>query len=143
MVTNPSVFVVAMTEMREIYLIKQYRYPTKNYSWELPAGGTDGQNPLKAAKRELWEETGLIANKWKKIGRLNPWNGMAGEVMHIFLVQGLVQTGRNKRKEEGILEMKKVSIKKVLQMVRLGQITDGQTLAALLLAVLKLSHTVP
>lgn len=136
--TYDSVMVVAMTDKREIYLVRLYRYPHKQFSWELPAGGSDGQKPLVAAKRELWEETGLKAKEWKKLGQCHPWNGMASETMHIFLAQDLVQSKHGKMAEEGITQVKKFPIKKVFEMVKRGQITDGQSLSAIMVLMQKI-----
>src|SRR6266568_3431323 len=60
-----GVSVVALNAEREIYLIKEYNYALDNYNYKLPSGGIDaGETPLDGAKRELEEETGLIANNW-------------------------------------------------------------------------------
>lgn len=131
--TRPSVFVVALTPKKEIYLVRQFRYPAKKFSWELPAGGSDGQKPLAAAKRELWEETGLRAAEWKKLAVINPMNGIADEEMYVYLATDLRQTQKNKSAEEGIVEIKKFSPAEIKKMVKGGKISDGQTLAALLL----------
>lgn len=128
---GPGVMVVPMTENNEVYLIKQFRYPTQLMSWEFPGGGSDGKNLLTAAKRELWEETGLKARKWKKLGALQSFTGMSDDIFHIFLAKGLTQTGINKKHEDGILEVKKFSLQKVKAMVKLGKITDSQTVASL------------
>jgi 8-oxo-dGTP pyrophosphatase MutT (NUDIX family) len=103
--TKPSVFTVALTPENEVYLIGIHRYTTKQYSTEVPGGSTDGQKPLQAAKRELWEETGLKARQWKKIGEFQVWNGPAEEIACVFLATGLTETGCNKMLDEGIAEV--------------------------------------
>ncbi len=136
----PSVFVVPMTPRHEVCLIAQYRYITGIYSWEIPGGGSDGEKPLVAAKRELWEETGLRAKHWKAIGKFYPTNGLSDELSYIFLATGLTQGKDNRHElaEEGIFEIKRFPLKRVLEMIRLGQITDGQTISAIMQAALYL-----
>ncbi|MFA5991316.1 MAG: NUDIX hydrolase [Candidatus Doudnabacteria bacterium] len=130
---GPGVMVVPITENNEVYLIRQFRYPTQLMSWEFPGGGSEGKNLLAAAKRELWEETGLKARKWKKLGALQSFTGLSDDILHIFLAKGLTQTNTNKKHEDGILEVKKFSLPKVKLMVKLGKITDSQTISALFL----------
>lgn len=134
----PSVFIVALTENNEVYLVGLDRYTSGKYSLELPAGGSDYKNPLEAAKRELQEETGLVAGKWKELGSFYPLNGIASEITHVFLAQKLSQTEEHEQHEEGIIEVRKVPFPQVLEMVKAGEITDGQTIASLMLAQLYL-----
>ena len=62
---------MAVDEKKRILLVRQYRLPAERYLWELPAGRLDpGETPLKAAKRELAEETGYKARKWTKLASL-------------------------------------------------------------------------
>ena len=136
--TLPAVFVIPLTDKMETFLVSQYRYPVQEYCLEVVAGGTDGENPLSAAKRELWEETGLRADRWKKIGQFCPWNGLSNEIDHVYIATGLTQTGENKQQEDGIDEVIKLPLKQTLEMIRQGQIKDSQTIAALTLAFLHL-----
>jgi 8-oxo-dGTP pyrophosphatase MutT (NUDIX family) len=135
---HPAVFVVPVTEKMETYLVGQYRYPVKTHCLEVVAGGSEGKNLLKTAKRELWEETGLVAKKWKKVGMFCPWNGITSEVDYVYLASGLTQTGHNEQAEEGIDQVVKVSLNKTLEMIGRGQIKDGQSIAALTQAALYL-----
>lgn len=138
--TKPSVFIVALTEKEEVYLIKLWRYPTRQLSTELPGGNTDGMSPLMAAKKELWEETGIKAGKWIKLGRYQVWNGAASELAYTFIARDLKQTGTNQADEEGISDIIKVPFRKALKMIREGKITDSQTIVALSQAALKLGY---
>lgn len=140
--TPPSVFVVALTEDQEVYLVGLYRYPTGKYQLELPAGGSDNQNLLSAAKRELLEETGLEAGDWEKVGEFQPFNGISNETSHVFLAQDLSQTLKHKKKEEGIEEIRILPFKDVFKMIKSGEINDGQTIAALTLATLHINNQV-
>ena len=134
----PGVFIVAITPKKEIYLVRLYRYPWKKYSLEIPAGGTENQPPLKAAKREFYEETGFTASKWTKAGKFYSLSGLSNVVNYCFIAEGLNQTGSNEQKEEGITELTKVPFKKVLKMIDSGKIFDEQSIAAIFIAGRKL-----
>ena len=128
--TPNSVFVIPMDEEQKVYLVSQWRYPTKTFSWEFPGGSSDGQDILQAAKRELKEETGFEAESWTEIGKLEPMNGIASETEYVFLAQKLRQTSENKEAAEGINNMKKVSFAEVNELIRKGEIIDAQSIAA-------------
>ncbi len=127
----PSVFMVALTEEQEVYLVKQYRYTTGIFSWELPGGNTNNQAPLIAAKRELKEETGLEAKSWKELGKFQSMNGVSSEIGYAFLAQDLTQTSSNKMEEEGIKELKKFPLKQVFNMIKVGEITCSLSITTL------------
>jgi len=137
-VSPDSVFTVALDSKMRVCLVGQVRYLTGLYSLELPGGGSERQNPLAAAKRELWEETGLKAKKWAKLGTFWPCNGMLAEKSHIFLATGLEQTKQNKQLEDGIDRNIWIPMRKIMQMIKTGKITDGEAIAGLTLAALKL-----
>ena len=133
-VTHPGVYIVALNTKKEIYLVGLHRYTTNMYSLEVPAGSSDGQKPLVAAKRELREEAGLKAAQWKQIGTFQTANGFAEEMGYVFLAQELIEISQNEQLEEGIQEVVKVPFNKALKMVETGEITDGQTIVAITLA---------
>ena len=117
MESSPSVFIVAITTKKEIYLLRQYRYPTKIWSWEIPSGGSDGEPLLTAAKRELWEETGLEAKRWTKIGKFQAANGISNQWRFAFIAKGLKQTNSHKQKDEGIVEITTKPFNKILKTI--------------------------
>ncbi|HSX32165.1 MAG TPA: NUDIX hydrolase [Candidatus Saccharimonadales bacterium] len=133
-----AVFVVAVDEAQNVYLVELYRYTNDNVSIEVPAGGIDGQDPLAAAKRELQEETGLRAKSWRALGYVHPTNGIINGKNHIFLAQGLEQTMQNDQAEEGITKVTKIPLKDALLMVKNGQITDSESITPLTMAALEL-----
>lgn len=135
---EPAVFVAALTEDEQIYLINLYRYPTSRMSLELPAGNTDGEDPITAAHRELQEETGLVAAKIEIIGQFQSYNGLASEISYSALATGLTQTGQNSKKEEGISSIQKYPLSKVIEMLGNGELSDGQSIAALTQVLLHL-----
>jgi len=137
--TPPCVVIIALDKQRRVTLVRVHRYATDRMSLEVPGGSVDtGENPLQAAKRELWEETGLSAKKWKKLGTIQSANGLLSEVTHIFLATGLTQTGKNKQEADGITEMKILPLSKTSDMILKGAITDSQAISALTLASLNL-----
>lgn len=135
---GPSVFIVAVNERKEICLIRIHRYPTQMISVEVPAGNSEGEAPLRAAKRELEEETGLRAKKWRHIGKWQPMNGILQEIGHVFLATDLYRFTDKFDEQEGISEIRFIPYKKVLKMIFNGGITDGQSMVSLLLAAERL-----
>ncbi len=128
----PVVVIIALTKKQEAYIVGQFRYPTRSYEWELPAGIHEGGSILTTAKRELWEETGIKAKVWKKLGIVQAAIGIADIPCHIFLATELNQTNENKKDEDGIDEVKVVSVKKLLQDIGQGNIKSSTTVAAML-----------
>lgn len=133
---GPSVFILPVTAKDELYLIRQYRYPTDSWSWEIPAGAIDeGETPLEAAKRELLEETGLTADTWDYICEFPIAPALSTNIAHIFVAEGLEMTESNHTDEETITEVKKVSDQELLGLIGSGDMNDGPSLSALLLAM--------
>jgi len=134
----PSVFIIALTNANELYLVGLYRYTTDMYSWELPAGSANSDNMLEAAKRELQEETGLVSDDWQELGKLQAFNGKSNNFQYVFIARDVKETSENKQAEEGIKEVKKVSFAQALKMIDDHEITDSESIAALILAGLRL-----
>lgn len=131
--TPGSVIVLALNDDDKFYLIGQFRYPTGNYSLELPAGGREpgSSDPLNDAKRELLEETGISAREWSEVGRSYPFNGITNEEMVTYIARDLKHIDATGHEEEGIMEVKEVSFDEAFDMIRFGQINDGQTITAI------------
>lgn len=142
---RPSVFVVALTDDDEVVLVTTDRYTTGPDSVEVPAGGTDGQEPLVAAQRELAEETGLVAREWAHVGTVDALIGIARAVEHVFVARGLSPVAdaaatRAEQAAEGITAVRTVPFGEVLEMIRTGAVRDGETVAAMALAALHLGR---
>src|SRR5258706_13314338 len=86
----PASFIVAINDDDKIVLVKQVRYTTGQPDWEVPAGGSDGEDPMATAKRELEEEAGMHADKWVQLaGEVHPWNAFSPERNITFIADGL------------------------------------------------------
>jgi 8-oxo-dGTP pyrophosphatase MutT (NUDIX family) len=133
---NIAVGVLAVEE-DHLYLVGQYRYALEKYSWEIPEGGCpEGEEPLRAARRELREETGLEAKRWRLLGEAYLSNSVADEYAVWFLATGLVP---GERQPEGTerLDVRRVPLHEALEMALNAEITDALSLVAILSYVLK------
>lgn len=129
---NGGVCVVALTEDNEILLVKQFRYPYQEVIYEIPAGKRDGdENPLDCGMRELKEETGMTAEKFIPLGELYPSPGYCGEIIWMYAAVGLF-AGENDLDEDEFLEVEKIPLSKVVEMIMSGEIKDAKTQAAVL-----------
>ena len=125
---NGSAVMMAVDEKRRILLVRQYRLPARGYLWEFPAGKLDpGETPLTAAKRELIEETGYRARRWKKLISFYPSPGYVSEKMTIFLATDLT-AGAAQPMEDERIETRWFSAKQVEQMIHTNKIEDAKTI---------------
>lgn len=139
---NAAVFIVALDSDDRVCLLTLERYTTGS-SIEVPAGGSDGEDPLVAARRELAEETGYEADSWTRIGTMNALNGIADAPEHVFLARGLRPAASGDghgRIEEGIDAVSWTPFAGVLAMIADGRITDGETIAAIAFAGIALGR---
>ena len=116
-----------------IVIERQYRHAANQYLWELPAGKLEkGEDALVGAKRELEEETGYSAKKWKPLVTYYASPGFLGETMIVFEAEGLV-AGQARPEEDEKIEFRLVKLSDVLKMIEKGAIKDGKTLTSVLL----------
>ena len=116
-----------------VLLERQYRHATGQYLWELPAGRKEPKEaPLPGAKRELIEETGYRARRWRKLVRFYPSPGFLGEWMQIYLAEDLTP-GPAQPEADEFIECKMVPLSTALRWVESNKILDGKSMIALLL----------
>lgn len=136
---NHAVGIVPLTENKEVWLVGQYRYPLKAYSWEIPAGGGPlSGDPREAAERELKEETGLVAQSWDTLVKVHLSNSITDEGGTIFLAKELSQGQANPEPTEQ-LRIEKVPLELALNRIDSGEITDALTILGLLRLKLRLT----
>jgi 8-oxo-dGTP pyrophosphatase MutT (NUDIX family) len=128
---NLAMGIVPLDEEWNTWLVGQYRFPISKYSWEIPeGGGMIGIAPLESAKRELKEETGLVAAEWTEILRLYLSNSVTDEYSIIFLAKVLAQEDAVPEETESLI-VKKLPFEKAYEMVSSGEITDVMSVAAI------------
>lgn len=110
-------------------LVGQYRVPTKRYLWEFPMGMVKGATPLATAKEELRQETGLRARKWEKLGYFYISPGFSGQRSFIYVARD-IREGKNEPEDDEYIAVKRVSLKKVQQMIQDEKIVDAPTIIA-------------
>ena len=116
----------------EVVMERQYRHPVGQVMLEFPAGKLDaGENPLACGQRELWEETGYVAQEWAVAGVLHPCIGYSNEVIHVHFARGLQATPRQLDDEE-FLDVFCAKPAELFEWCRNGRITDGKTLTGCL-----------
>jgi ADP-ribose pyrophosphatase len=114
------------------YLVGQYRYPLNEYSWEIPEGGGPmNEDPIEGAKRELLEETGLIASQWTKIARVHLSNSVGDEEGFLYVAEGLTQAQAEPEDTEQ-LHVRKIRLNDAIEMVMRSEITDSLSVMGLL-----------
>jgi ADP-ribose pyrophosphatase len=130
-----SVVILAVDETGDeprVLLERQYRYAAQEYLWELPAGRIDpGESALAGAKRELIEETGYRAKKWKRVLFFYASPGFLNETMSIFLARDLT-SGEAAPEEDESIECHLVPLSEGLDMIFNGKIHDGKAITGVL-----------
>lgn len=133
-----GIAIVALTDQREVRLVRQFRSAAQDWIIELPAGGLEpNEDPDLAAPRELLEETGDQAATWHKLGGFYSAPGILTEYMHIYLATNLTP-GPSQPEFDEQLEIITVSWNEAMDMIRRHHITDAKTIAGLMMAGLHL-----
>lgn len=127
-----GVCVLALDEEDHVLMVRQFRYPFGRVLREIPAGKLEwGEEPLDAAIRELREETGAVAKEWQSLGELYPTPAYCGEIIRMYLAQGLT-FGETAPDEGEFLECERVPFAALTEDVLRGEVKDAKTVAAVL-----------
>ena len=126
-----GVAVVPVDDNGYVYMVRQYRIPYDKILLEVPAGKLDkGENPDVAAERELREETGLSTQNLTFMGCFYPSVGFCDENLHMYLATGLSQ-GATDPDEDEFVDVEKIHIDTIINMIMKNEICDGKTIAAI------------
>jgi ADP-ribose pyrophosphatase len=135
-----AVAIVPLFDDGRVLLERQFRYPHRREFIEIPAGKLEpGEPHLETAKRELLEETGYVADEWRRLGVIHPAIAYTDEAIDIFVARKLTLKARKltlktRKLDAGeFLETFSLPLAEAVQMVRDGRISDSKTVAALLL----------
>jgi ADP-ribose pyrophosphatase len=127
-----SVVVLPVFDDGRILLIRQYRHAVGGYLWELVAGGMEpGEPPLAGARRELAEETGYKARRWRKLLDVFPTPGFVSERMVVYLAQNL-RKGEARPEDDERITARSFSFRKVERWIRTGKLRDAKSIAGIL-----------
>ena len=130
-----SVVILAIEEGKpepRVLLEHQYRHAARQMLWELPAGRIDeGENDLHAAKRELLEETGYTASRWRRVLHFYASPGFLAEAMNVYFARGL-RAGTAQPEDDEVIKVRMVPLSAAVRMVMRGTIKDGKTIAGIL-----------
>jgi ADP-ribose pyrophosphatase len=128
---NRAIGIIPIDDEGNTWLVGQYRFPLLEYSWEIPEGGGHmDEEPLEAAKRELMEETGLVAQEWTKILEMHLSNSVSDELAIIYLARNLVQEKARPEETEKLI-VRKIAFDEVAAMADSGEISDAMSVAAI------------
>lgn len=126
-----AALIVPFLEQDRILLLRQYRLALKSYLYEFPAGTLDpDETPLNCARRELREETGYAAKKFKRLGMIYPVPGYATERILIYKAEQLVPSPQKGDPDE-VIRVCIFSRREIQKLFRRGRIHDGKTISAL------------
>jgi len=135
---NLAIGIIPLDEDNNTWLVGQYRYVPDCYAWEIPMGGGPlNIEPLASARRELKEETGLIAGDWQELMRLHTSNSVTDERGLVYVARDLTQ-GETEFEETEDLLIQKMPLTEAVERVLSGEITDAISVAGLL----KLQHLI-
>ncbi len=129
-----GVCVIPVTDNNEIYLVKQFRYPFRTVTREVPAGKLEkGEDHAECGRRELLEETGCTCSEYIYLGEMLPTPAYNTEVTYMYLARGL-SFSKQSLDEDEFLDVEKIPLAEAVKLVMDGTLRDGKTQIAILKA---------
>jgi 8-oxo-dGTP pyrophosphatase MutT (NUDIX family) len=129
---NVAIGVIPLAANHDTWIVGQYRYPLREYSWEIPEGGGPvGTDPLLSARRELLEEVGLHASRWDQILEMDVSNSVSDERCIIYLARELEARKAHPDDTEE-LSVRRIPFRELHQGVVEGKYKDSLTIAGVL-----------
>ncbi len=130
-----AVAIVALSDDGKIAVERQFRYPFQEVLTEIPAGKLDTSNEdhQQAAARELREETGITADNWTYLAPFYPSCAYSQEIIYLYLATGL-HYGNRELDDDEFINVEMVPLQEVVDEIMAGKISDGKTIAAVLMA---------
>lgn len=124
---NGGVCVIPVTDNNEIYMVRQFRYPFRTVTLEVPAGKLEsGEDHSVCGRRELLEETGFVCSEFIYLGETFPTPAYNSEIVHMYLARGLEYQKQNLDEGE-FLEVDKIPLSDAVKMVMDSEIKDSKT----------------
>jgi ADP-ribose pyrophosphatase len=134
-----AAIIFPLTESGEVVLVSQYRPPLEMMELGLPAGLVeDGERPEAAARRELSEETGYTGGEWEPLGAVASSPSLKDNWAYLFLARGVGQTTAPDPDEHELVEVIRLPVEELLNLVRSGKIVSSSGVAAIMLALRRL-----
>ena len=132
---NGAAAIVPVDREGNVTLVRQHRIAVDRFTWEIPAGKLDSpeEDPFHAAKRELEEETGLQADTWRKLTRIDTTPGFCNERISIYLATDLSQHPAHPDADE-FLGLARIPLKEAVARCMSGEFCDSKTVIGLLMA---------
>ena len=124
---------IPVTDDGKIILVKQWRNSLDRFTYEIPAGGLEGEDEpmLEAAKRELEEETGYKSDDLEFLISLRTTVAFCNERIDVFVARNLVKTKQNLDRDEEI-EIREFDKEELFALIRSGEMQDSKTVSAIL-----------
>ncbi len=127
-----GVCILALTDEQEVLFVRQFRYPHRTVTVEIPAGKLEyGEDPETCGRRELLEECGCTAGEFTYLGKLFPTPAYDAEVIHMYLAKHLTYD-RQQLDEGEFLDVERVPLEEAVRMVLADELPDAKTQAAIL-----------
>ncbi|WP_414169636.1 NUDIX domain-containing protein [Streptoverticillium reticulum] len=125
-----SVAVLALDDRDRVLVLRQYRHPVRQKLWEIPAGLLDvpGENPLRAAQRELYEEAHVKAEDWRVLTDVYTTPGGCNEAVRVFLARGISEAEGERfdvEEEEADMELARVPVADLVRGVLAGELHNN------------------